>query len=70
MNNPIIEEIREARAALAAEHGYDLIRINDWARQQTLARKTQNKRKVKKSEQAAPRNLSGKLEIDSGATVL
>ncbi len=38
MNNPIIQEIREARAALAAEHGYDLVRINEWARQQTLAR--------------------------------
>ena len=38
MNNPMIEEIREARSALAAEHGYDLIRINEWARQQTEAR--------------------------------
>ena len=27
MKNPIIEEVREARAALAAEHGYDLQRI-------------------------------------------
>jgi hypothetical protein len=37
MNNPIIDEIRQARAALAAEHDYDLVRINDWARQQTEA---------------------------------
>ena len=46
MNNPIIDEIREARAALAAEHGYDLVRINEWARQQTLARQIQNKREA------------------------
>jgi len=32
MNNPIIEEVREARAALAAEHGYDLQRIHEWAK--------------------------------------
>ena len=37
MNNPIIDEIRQARAALAAEHDYNLVRINDWARQQTEA---------------------------------
>ena len=32
MKNPIIEEVREARAALAAEHGYDLQRIHEWAK--------------------------------------
>lgn len=37
MNNPIIDEIRQARAALAAEHDYDLVRINEWARKQTEA---------------------------------
>lgn len=40
MNNPIIEEIRQARAALAAEHNYDLVRINEWARQQTESRQS------------------------------
>lgn len=39
MNNPIIDEIREARAALAEEHGYDLIRLNEWAQRQTDARR-------------------------------
>lgn len=39
MINPIIEEVRAARAALAAEHGYDIKRINEWARKQTAARK-------------------------------
>ena len=39
MNNPIIDEIREARAALAEEHGYDLVRLNAWAQTQTEARR-------------------------------
>ena len=39
IRNPIIEEVRAARAALAAEHGYDIKRINEWARQQTEAMK-------------------------------
>lgn len=56
MNNPIIDEIREARAALAAEHGYDLVRINEWARQQTIARQIQNKRG--ESDKASPRKPS------------
>jgi len=51
MNNPIIDEIREARAALAAEHGYDLSRINAWARQQTIARQLKNKKETGKSSQ-------------------
>ncbi len=32
MYNPIIEEVRKARAALAAEHGNDLQRIHEWAK--------------------------------------
>lgn len=32
MNNPIIDEVRAARAALAKEHGYDRGRILEWAR--------------------------------------
>lgn len=32
MTNTIIEEVREARAALAAEHGHDLQRIHQWAK--------------------------------------
>jgi len=47
MNNPIIQEIREARAALTAEHGYDLSRINEWARQQTLARQKEKEAKTR-----------------------
>ena len=32
MKNEILDEVREARAALAAEHGYDRQRIYEWAR--------------------------------------
>lgn len=32
MNNPIIDEVRAARASIAAEHGYDRERILAWAR--------------------------------------
>ncbi len=38
MTNPIIDEVREARAALAAEHGYDRQRIYEWARKAHAAR--------------------------------
>ena len=39
MKNEIIEEVREARAALAADHGYDRQRIYEWARATTAAHK-------------------------------
>ena len=39
MKNEIIEEVREARAALSAEHGYDRQRIYEWARATTAAHK-------------------------------
>ena len=39
MKNEIIEEVREARSALAAEHGYDRQRIYEWARATTEAHK-------------------------------
>ena len=39
MKNEIIEEVREARAALAAEHGYDRQRIYEWAKATTAAHK-------------------------------
>jgi len=32
MKNEIIDEVRAARAALAAEHGFDRQRIFEWAR--------------------------------------
>ncbi|NLT71273.1 MAG: hypothetical protein GXX91_11345 [Verrucomicrobiaceae bacterium] len=66
MNNPIIEEIRQARAALAEEHGYDLKRINEWAREQTEARrKSQNRSKVKVEEQPIPADSVVSSEVVS-----
>ena len=43
MTNPIIAEVREARAALAAEHGYDRQRIYEWARKAHAARQKANR---------------------------
>lgn len=66
MNNPIIEEIRQARAALAEEHGYDLKRINEWAREQTVARqRSQNQSKAKRV-QPTPANPVVSSEVVSG----
>ncbi len=39
MKNEIIEEVRKARAALAAEHDYDRQRIYEWAKATTAAHK-------------------------------
>ena len=39
MKNELLEQVREARAALAAEHGYDPQRIYEWARAAHAARK-------------------------------
>jgi len=39
MNDTIVEEVREARAAFAERFGYDRSRIIAWAREQTKARK-------------------------------
>jgi hypothetical protein len=42
MNNPIIDEVRAARAAIAAEHGYDREKILAWARAEQAAIKKIN----------------------------
>ena len=47
--DPIIQEVREARAAIAAEFGYDLSSYLVWIREQTqLRREGLNKTGVKK----------------------
>ena len=63
MNNPIIDEIRKARAALAEEHGYDLVRINEWAQRQTEARRRHaaQPRQNKALAPAGGADLSSKL---------
>jgi hypothetical protein len=42
MNNPIIDEVRAARASIAAEHGYDREKILAWARAEQAAIKNMN----------------------------
>ena len=37
--DPIVQEVREARAAIAAEFGYDLSQYLVWIREQTQIRK-------------------------------
>ncbi len=39
MNDTIVQEVRDARAAFAERFGYDRSRILAWAREQTKARK-------------------------------
>lgn len=39
MKNELLEQVREARAALAAEHGYNPQRLYEWARAAHAARK-------------------------------
>lgn len=46
MTNPIIEEVRAARASIAAEHGYDRTKILAWARAEQAALKMKNLNKT------------------------
>lgn len=39
MNDTIVQDVRDARAAFAERFGYDRSRIIAWAREQTKARK-------------------------------
>ena len=45
MKNPIIDEVREARAALAAEHDYDRHQILEWAKKEHAARQKHPKQR-------------------------
>jgi hypothetical protein len=46
MTNPIIEEVRAARASIAAAHGYDRAKILAWARSEQAALKMKNQGKT------------------------
>ena len=39
MTDPIVQEVRDARASIAAEFGYDLSKYLVWIREQTRLRK-------------------------------
>lgn len=46
MSNSIIDEVRAARASIAAEHGYDRAKILKWARAEQAAIKARNSNDV------------------------
>lgn len=45
MSNPIIDEVRAARASIAAEHEYDRTEIPAWTRAEQAATKKMNPNK-------------------------
>lgn len=55
MKDTIVQDVREARAALAERFGYDRARIIAWAREQTKARKAGTKATTESVEEAADR---------------
>lgn len=60
--DPIVQEVREARAAIAAEFGYDLSKYLAWIREQTQLRKEANGKPIPKiigspKASAKPRKL-------------
>jgi hypothetical protein len=62
MNNPIIEEVRAARAALAKEHGYDLHRIHEWARAAHEERARMQRHERAQRDDAGSLGKEGKAE--------
>ena len=66
MTNSIIEDVREARAALAEEHGYDRERILEWARQ----KQAELTMKKPKAEMATPRKPSDQVGQQAGTPIL
>jgi hypothetical protein len=46
--DPIVQEVREARAAIAAEFSYDLSKYLAWIREQTQLRKEANGKPIPK----------------------
>jgi hypothetical protein len=68
MNNPLIEEVRAARAARAEALDYDPHKIAEWARHAHAERQELLKSKMpNRSEQATPRTPSdqGRLLTDA-----
>jgi hypothetical protein len=60
--DPIVQEVREARAAIAAEFSYDLSKYLAWIREQTQLRKETNGKPIPKiigssKASAKPRKL-------------
>lgn len=71
MNNPLIEEVRAARAARAESLDYDPHKIAEWARNAHAERQELLKSKIpNKPEQAMPREQSDQAGLATGAPVL
>jgi len=71
MNNPLIEEVRAARAARAESLDYDPHKIAEWARNAHAERQVLLKSKIpNESEQAIPRKPSDQAGLATGAPVL
>lgn len=60
MTNPIIDEVRAARAAIAAEHGYDRAKILQWARAEQAALKNKHPKETPLPTQGQPEIRSTK----------
>ena len=54
MNDTIVQEVRDIRAAIAAEFGYDRKKFIAWAREQTKQRKALGNTSPDKNEAALP----------------
>ena len=59
MTNSIIEEVREARAALAKEHGFDRGQILEWAKQKQAQLKTKKPNKARMAKASKPSDKIG-----------
>jgi len=72
MTNHIIQEVREARAALAAEHGYDHRKIFAWAKAEHAARQqgSSKNQDPNKARMATGRKPSDKVGQQAAAPSL
>ena len=66
MNNPLIEEVRAARAARAESLDYDPHKIAEWARNAHAER--QKLLKSKKPDQATPGKAPDEVALCTGGT--
>jgi hypothetical protein len=67
MKNPIIDEVRANRAALAAEHGYDREKILAWARAEQAAIKNKGTSKSSPATASVPAKSRGRKLTPSKA---
>ncbi len=61
MKDPIVQEVRDARAAVAADFGFDLHKFFAWAKAHTAAER--------KAKHWLPTGPNKKLETTGGAAV-